>query len=85
EELDRLLGDALDRAPEVRHAFVREACGGDEELVEALRSLLRAAESAGDRLEGPGAAILRSALSERPDERSDPAPIGRAGHLEGDG
>lgn len=79
EEVDRLLAEALDEAPEEREALLRKVCDGDEELLRTLRGLLRAVDSPGNRLDGPGADILREALSEgRPGRRSEapgePAP-----------
>src|SRR5258708_20280874 len=39
-EVDRLYHAALERDPEVRAAFLAEASGGDEELLDEVRSLL---------------------------------------------
>ena len=40
KQVDDVLQSALDRAPEQRDAFLREACGGDEALEREVRSLL---------------------------------------------
>ena len=40
KQLDKLLHDALERPPEERDAFLRQACAGDEPLEREARSLL---------------------------------------------
>jgi serine/threonine protein kinase len=40
--------EALDRAPDAREAYVREACGGNQELFEEVASLLSSHDLAGD-------------------------------------
>src|SRR5262245_44654915 len=51
--LNKLLHDALDRCPEERDAFLRQACGGDESLASEARSLLGAEQPAAAFLERP--------------------------------
>jgi len=53
KQIDSLLQSALERPPEAREAFLRQACGGDEALQSEVRSLLRAQERAGGFLESP--------------------------------
>ncbi|HEX2781182.1 MAG TPA: hypothetical protein VHM30_16900, partial [Gemmatimonadaceae bacterium] len=45
-EVDVILQVALERAPERRDAYVREACGGDEPLRREVASLLAAHDAA---------------------------------------
>jgi len=52
-QLNKLLHDALDRAPEERDAFLRQACGGDEPLAREARSLLSVEQHAVTFLETP--------------------------------
>jgi serine/threonine protein kinase len=40
KQVDDVLQSALDRAPEERDVFLREACGGDEALEREVRSFL---------------------------------------------
>ena len=65
--VDRLLDAALDRAPEQRGAFLREACGDDEALRREVASLLAHRSGAGNFLEQPA---LRMAEHLTPDERT---------------
>jgi hypothetical protein len=51
--IDRLLGAALEQERQKRAAFLRQACGGDEELRREVESLLGHEEGAGDFLERP--------------------------------
>ena len=44
----QLFEEALDRIPAAREAFVREACNGDEKLLEEVASLLASYDQAGD-------------------------------------
>ena len=46
--VDRLFEAALDRAPDDRAAFLREACPDDEALRQEVEALLTHATSAGD-------------------------------------
>jgi eukaryotic-like serine/threonine-protein kinase len=56
-DLDRIFAEALDRAPEERLGFVRQECGGDQELEREILRLLEALENSGDFLEDPSAWI----------------------------
>ena len=51
--LDKLLHDALDRAPEERDAFLRQTCAGDDALARDARSLLSLEQQAVTFLERP--------------------------------
>ena len=46
EQVDKLLQSALERPAAERDAFLRSACGGDEQLEHEVRSLLAAHERA---------------------------------------
>src|SRR5204863_9751328 len=48
-----VVGAALDRPPSTREAFVREACGADDDLRREVESLLAARSDAGDFLSAP--------------------------------
>src|SRR5918993_1889277 len=52
QQIDRLLGEALGRAPEERADFLAEACGSDAELLREVESLLAAHARSGDFMEG---------------------------------
>jgi serine/threonine protein kinase/tetratricopeptide (TPR) repeat protein len=53
KQVDRLLQSVLERPPEERDAFLRNACARDEALERELRSLLTAQQHAGNFLESP--------------------------------
>jgi serine/threonine-protein kinase len=50
QQLDQLLGAALERPPAERAAFLAEACAGDEVLRQEVESLLRSEEVMARRL-----------------------------------
>jgi hypothetical protein len=52
QQIDRLLGEALGRAPEERADFLTEVCGADAELRREVESLLAAHGLSGDFIEG---------------------------------
>jgi serine/threonine protein kinase/Flp pilus assembly protein TadD len=53
KQLDNLLHAALERSPEERDAFLRQACAGDEPLEREARALLTLEQKAGGFLERP--------------------------------
>jgi eukaryotic-like serine/threonine-protein kinase len=53
KQIDDILQSVMDRAPEARDAFVRQACVGDETLEREVRSLLASDKKAGRFLENP--------------------------------
>src|SRR6516164_7669071 len=53
QQVDSLLQSALERLPEQREEFLRDACGGDLTLEQEVRSLLAAHQHAGSFLENP--------------------------------
>ncbi len=53
--------------PEARAAYLREACGGDDQLRQRVKALLQAVQFSNDFLEQPAAPLLASA--EQPGDR----------------
>src|SRR5208283_163383 len=53
KQVDNLLQSVLERPPEERDAFLRQACAGDEALEREVRSLLTSQQQAGSFLERP--------------------------------
>ena len=80
KQVDDLLQSVMDRAPEERDAFLRQACAGDETLEREVRSLLTSEEQAGRFLENPALEVAAKALARRQHEdaqESADALIGR--------
>ena len=71
--VDRLLGAALEREPHERAAFLRRACGDDEELRREVESLLAHDRDAGDFLEPPVLELVGAA----PTSARQPLPADR--------
>jgi serine/threonine-protein kinase len=71
--VDRLLGEALERAPHERAAFLSAACANDEELRRDVESLLAHDSGAGDFLEQPAVALSGTALT----RARQPMTVGR--------
>src|SRR6266446_1098404 len=65
KQLDRLLQSVLERPPEERDAFLRQACAGDEALEREVRSLLTLEREAGSFLESPAIEVAALALARR--------------------
>ena len=63
KQVDDVLQSVLDRAPEERDAFLRQACVGDETLEREVRSLLTSEEPAGSFLENPALEVAARALA----------------------
>lgn len=86
-EVNALFDAVLDRAPSARAAFLREACGGDEDLLRLASELVASVETAPDFLEDP--ALLVTLADELDCDAEDVgrrvgayrllAPIGRGG------
>jgi hypothetical protein len=51
--VERVYHAALERPADARAAFLREACGGDNELQRDVESLLAQASAAGEFLDDP--------------------------------
>jgi len=60
----KLLQSALDRPVAERDAFVRDACDGDSEVEQEIRSLLAAHDRAGSFLGAPAIAVDASQIDE---------------------
>ena len=80
KQVDDLLQPALERPPEERDAFLRQACAGDEALEREVRSLLASEQEAGSFLESPAIEVAARTSPAEPsaaphDESSD-FPIG---------
>jgi len=63
KQVDSLLQSALERPPEERDAFLRNACGGDEALEREVRSLVRSQQQAGSFLENAAIEVAARALA----------------------
>lgn len=53
KQVDNLLQSVLERHPQEREAFLREACAGDKGLEGEVRSLLTLEQKAGSFLQTP--------------------------------
>src|SRR5437867_149048 len=69
KQVDRLLRAALERPPEERAEFLRQACAGDEALEREVRSLLASRQDAGSFLERPAIEVAARAIAAK---MSDP-------------
>ena len=69
KQVDRLLQSVLERPPEERDAFLRNACAADEQLEREVRSLLRAQKQAGSFLENPAIEGAALAIAQRQGEQ----------------
>lgn len=56
QQIETVLQDALDRAPDDRASFIADACAGDDELKAEATTLIAAYEKAGDFIEQPAIA-----------------------------
>lgn len=63
-QVDQLFQAALERAPEDRSAFIREACGDDDSLRREVEALLAADGEAGSLIETPAYAIAAPLIVE---------------------
>src|ERR1700683_5059175 len=76
KQVDTLLQAVLERPPQERDAFLRDASAGDEELEREVRSLLSSQQQAGSFLESPAIEVAAWALHGLSQEGSD-LPIGQ--------
>src|SRR5206468_2232849 len=60
DQIKEILGSALERSPGERLDFVRQACGGDEALLQEVESLLSRHDAADSLLENSPAAYAFS-------------------------
>ena len=70
KQVDDVLQSVLDREPEERDAFLRQACAGDETLEQEVRSLLSSEEQAGKFLQNPALEVAARAMARR-ERRAD--------------
>jgi len=63
QQLEDLFHAALERRPEDRSAFVKEACAGDEEMLRKLQTLLAAHDDAGSFIEEGAVAVEAKELA----------------------
>lgn len=78
-EADRIFDEALERAPEDRRAYVREACGGDEILLAAVLRLLDAHRAAEGFLEEPARIPAKGGLEDLvPPSETEPSLVGQS-------
>ncbi len=63
KQVDGLLQSVLERSPEERETFLRQACAGDEALEREVRSLLTAQQEAGGFLDRPAIELAARALA----------------------
>src|SRR5580700_1102958 len=81
KQVDGLLQAVLERPPEERDAFLRNACGDDEDLEREVHSLLTAQQRAGSFLETPAIEEAAQALAQQQqkdnERQPDDSPIGR--------
>ena len=82
KQVDSLLQAVLERPPEERDEFLRDASAGDEALEREVRSLLASQQEAGSFLESPAIEVAAWALGcqESPELQTQPGsdlPLGR--------
>src|ERR1700722_12377633 len=65
KQVDNLLHLVLDRPPEDRDAFLRQACGGDAALEREVRSLLTSHKQAGSFLQNLAIEVAAQALADQ--------------------
>jgi eukaryotic-like serine/threonine-protein kinase len=65
KQVDNLLHAALERPPDLRAEFLRQACAGDQELEREVLSLLASDEQAGSFLDSPAMEVAARDLSEQ--------------------
>ena len=74
KQIDSLLQAALERPPEERHTFLRQACSGDEALEREVRSLLTSHQEAASFLESPAIQVAAQAIAlDRSEQTSQPS------------
>ena len=76
KQVDDVLQSVLDRAPEERDAFLREACAGDEALEREVRSLLTLDQPAARFLERPAVEVAARAIARQQGNQRGDSDIG---------
>jgi serine/threonine-protein kinase len=78
EQIDSLLQSVLERLPEERDSFLRQACAGDVTLEREVRSLLASQQQAGSFLDSPAIEVAARALGRQQSHGAQERfPIGR--------
>src|ERR1700691_5328326 len=75
KQVDDVLQSVLDRAPEERDAFLRQACAGDQALEREVQSLLALWQRAGNFLSRPAIEVAARAFAGQ--QQQFDLPIGR--------
>jgi tetratricopeptide (TPR) repeat protein len=70
KQVEGVLQLVLDRAPEERDAFLRQACAGDAAMEREVRSLVTSEEQAGEFLENPALEVAARAVARRQNQAS---------------
>ncbi len=71
KQVDSLLQSALERPPEERDAFLRQACVEDEALEREVRSLLASQQQAGSFLDSPAIDVAARAMAKQNNNPSE--------------
>ena len=75
KQVDGLLQSALERPPEERDAFLRQACAGDEALEREVRSLLASQQAAGSFLDSPAIEVAARAIAREQNKDTPEAAV----------
>ena len=78
KQVDNLLQAVLERPPEERDAFLRQACAGDEALEREVRSLLASQQQAGSFLESPAMEVAARAIASPAEQHRARTAISRS-------
>ncbi len=71
KQIDGLLQSVLERSPEERETYLRQACAGDEALEREVQSLLTAQQEASGFLENPAMEVAARALAANKSKAAD--------------
>ena len=71
KQIDGLLQSVLERSPEERETYLRQACAGDETLEREVQSLLTAQQEASGFLENPAMEVAARALAANKSKAAD--------------
>lgn len=81
KQIDSLLQAVLERPPNERDGFLRQACLGDGELEREVRSLLACQEEAGSFLESPAMEVAAAVVAQRQNQNGSAASGSLAGRV----
>jgi serine/threonine protein kinase len=74
KQVEEVLQLVLDRTPDEREAFLRQACAGDARLEREVRSLVTSEEQAGGFLDDPALEVAARALARGQNGEAAEAP-----------